>query len=146
MGPLPKESGGYRNNPTATPATPGETMPDLPPVPDLPSGSIDVDTDVVRRAAAGFTGDANTAANIVTSLTGTLDGNSAGGEPWGDDSVGATFGAVYAPARDSGLRALNNFYALLESVASRLSANAGNHEATENTNQHLVRTLDRRTR
>jgi hypothetical protein len=123
-------AGGYRNAPTSAPASPA--APGVPPPWVMPSGGvISVDEAVLGQAVTLFRLAAADAAGVAAKVPRPVVGSELGAAPWGDDPLGAAFGAQYAdPAQQMGV-ALDELAGLLTGVADQLASVTGTFVAAE---------------
>jgi uncharacterized protein YukE len=108
--------GGYRNAPGVSPNPPGQA----PSAPTGSPGTVSVDTELQQQAATDFSNAGEHVNSLYQGLNNTLGDNSAGGGPWGGDSLGQGFASSYLPAQQSALSALQNLAGLLSGIATNL--------------------------
>ena len=83
--------------------------------------SFQIDSDGVRAQAAILAQCGDQIAAILTTLRNTLAG---GGEPWGTDDLGKSFGHSYTGPANQGFASIAGLPAALANVANALSAQA----------------------
>jgi hypothetical protein len=111
--------GGYRNAPGVSASPAGQT-PSQPPGLTLPSGVVAVNTVDLKNAANGFDDLGGRISGLYAGLTATLNGNDSGGVPWGNDTLGRSFGEQYLPAAQTTLQALEGLAQLFVGIGSTL--------------------------
>ena len=135
-----QSSGGYRNAPGTSATPPSSSLPSSSTW-SAPAGTTVINTGDIRSAAAGFSDDGTQTNDLFQTLSGTLNGNDVGGVPWGNDSLGQSFGAQYTPAATTALTALQDLISLFQTTTTNLDNVAGIFENTEDENVTLATSL-----
>jgi uncharacterized protein YukE len=132
--------GGYRNAPGVS-ATPADPTPSQPSGVGLPSGSLTVNPEDLQSAARGFSDLGSQMASLYQNLAQTLNSNNAGGVPWGNDSLGQSFGEQYVPVSQNTLQAVQGLSQLFDGIGSTLGEAAKTFRQAEDYNMQLASKL-----
>jgi hypothetical protein len=111
--------GGYRNAPGENPTQ--ATVVSSSSIPNSPGGVVGADTPALTNAATGFKDVAGRLSSLSQTLENTLTGNNSGGDPWGPDTLGQSFGPPYLQASGQASGALQGLANLLEGIAGSLT-------------------------
>lgn len=105
--------------------------------------SFQVDSDGVRAQAAILARCGEQIADILTTLRNTLMG---GGEPWGTEDLGKSFGHSYTGPANQGFASIAGLPAALANVANALSAQADQIDQADGQIQQTLISVQTKTR